>query len=371
MNAAGEVTLAQDYEPYGEVLGAAGSGTTRYGFTGEWTDSYIESINLRSRYYSPATGRFYTKDTWQGDYTKPLSLNAWLYVGANPINFADPSGLCAEAGWDDPTGLFTKTNCDLLELDLAQGTTVFTESWYRQLASRERSDGLDQAATNLEHYLNGSGTELTLPESFVQNTITVAMPKINDHVNDLVNWYIKKNFNSLAICQPTSVGPDTYAWLINTPNYFGITLGGWKEQLDVAAALGSFRVDVELSGSLHRKKYFLWLSNIDAQLDVHIIMFDVYNWNVGQFVYYPPYLNGNQILDDWAANLETNGTARSYVIRGDYTYRANRYGVGGPGWFFDPNSPPSDWVLTSCIGSQFDIDAEGPGAIDYCGNPMR
>lgn len=301
-----------------------------------------------------------------------MSYNSWLYGYGNPVKFSDPSGLCYESGWNDPAGLFTEANCDLLELDLKNGTTTFTESWYRRLASRERSDGLDQAATNLEHYLDGSGSELTLPESFVQNTISVAMPKIDDHIDDLIVWYIKKHFNNLVSCQPTSVGPDTYAWLINTPNYFGIALGGGEEQLDVAAALGSFRVDIELSGSLHKKPYFLGFSNINSQLDVHVIMFDVYNWNGGQSVSYPPHLiGGNTIRDDWAGNLEINGTAKSYVVRGDYTYSDNQNGVGGPGWFFDPNNPPSDWVLTSCIGSQFDVDAEGPGTIDYCGNPMR
>ena len=44
--------------------------------------------------YDPADGRFTTKDSWQGDYNRPLSLNRWLYVQGNPINRTDPSGLC-------------------------------------------------------------------------------------------------------------------------------------------------------------------------------------------------------------------------------------------------------------------------------------
>ena len=42
--------------------------------------------------YDPASGRFTTKDSWQGDYNKPLSLNLWNYVEANPINYVDPTG---------------------------------------------------------------------------------------------------------------------------------------------------------------------------------------------------------------------------------------------------------------------------------------
>jgi len=44
--------------------------------------------------YSPETGRFTTKDSWQGDYNRPLSLNRWNYVEGNPVNYTDPSGHC-------------------------------------------------------------------------------------------------------------------------------------------------------------------------------------------------------------------------------------------------------------------------------------
>ena len=49
-------------------------------------------IYLRSRLYSPDTGRVLTKDSWLGDYNKPLSLNRWNYTNGNPVNYTDPSG---------------------------------------------------------------------------------------------------------------------------------------------------------------------------------------------------------------------------------------------------------------------------------------
>jgi hypothetical protein len=48
VDANGSVTLARDYEPYGEALASAGSGATSYGYSGEMTDSYIKLIYLRS-----------------------------------------------------------------------------------------------------------------------------------------------------------------------------------------------------------------------------------------------------------------------------------------------------------------------------------
>lgn len=37
-------------------------------------------------------GRFLTRDTWNGNFNKPLSLNKWTYVNGNPVNLTDPTG---------------------------------------------------------------------------------------------------------------------------------------------------------------------------------------------------------------------------------------------------------------------------------------
>jgi RHS repeat-associated protein len=91
-DASGVVTYARAYDPYGVVSSTVGSSQTSYGYTGESYDTYIKLIYLRSRWYDPASGRFQTKDSWQGDYNRPLSLNRWNYVESNPVNYTDPSG---------------------------------------------------------------------------------------------------------------------------------------------------------------------------------------------------------------------------------------------------------------------------------------
>jgi RHS repeat-associated protein len=88
----GSVVYTASYDPYGDVLSTTGEVQTNYGYTNEYTDSYFKLIDLRSRQYSPTSGRFLTKDSWQGNDTTPMSYNAWLYVDANPINLTDPSG---------------------------------------------------------------------------------------------------------------------------------------------------------------------------------------------------------------------------------------------------------------------------------------
>jgi RHS repeat-associated protein len=100
VNGAGVVTLTQSYTPYGEILSSSGEAETSYAFTGEQFDKYTGLLYLRARFYAPRSGRFLTKDVWPGEYTRPLSLNGWIYVAGNPINQTDPTGLkpCRESG---------------------------------------------------------------------------------------------------------------------------------------------------------------------------------------------------------------------------------------------------------------------------------
>lgn len=85
-DASGQVTLANTYEPYGNLAQTAGSAQTSYGFTGEWTDP-SGMVYLRARYYSPNDARFLTADPSR------LEENLYLYSRANPINRIDPTGL--------------------------------------------------------------------------------------------------------------------------------------------------------------------------------------------------------------------------------------------------------------------------------------
>src|SRR5690606_25364560 len=85
------VLMTQSYDPYGNVMSSNGSVNSIYGYTGEQTDA-TGNVYLRARYYNPIDGRFLTKDTWEGDVNRPISMNRWNYVEGNPINLTDPTG---------------------------------------------------------------------------------------------------------------------------------------------------------------------------------------------------------------------------------------------------------------------------------------
>ena len=69
-----------------------GASQTEFGFTSEQYGDSTQLLYLRARHYSPADGRFISRDTWSGDVNRPLSLNRWMYAYANPTRFIDPSG---------------------------------------------------------------------------------------------------------------------------------------------------------------------------------------------------------------------------------------------------------------------------------------
>jgi RHS repeat-associated protein len=91
----GAVTLTKGYQPFGTSLTTIGNSASIYGFSGEQQD-LTGLTYLRARYYSSAQGRFLTRDTWDGDTSRPMSFNRWVYVNGNPINYTDPSGFCPQ-----------------------------------------------------------------------------------------------------------------------------------------------------------------------------------------------------------------------------------------------------------------------------------
>jgi len=89
-DAAGAVTRAREWTPYGEEVGPAQAGP---GYTGEWWDAEVGLLYLRARWYAPGVGRFTQIDPHPGNVWLPSSLHRYVYVRNNPVFLTDPSGL--------------------------------------------------------------------------------------------------------------------------------------------------------------------------------------------------------------------------------------------------------------------------------------
>ena len=102
----GSRSEAEAFEPlFGALRGVPAEGVARDRRAG-WRvgESLPQQINgeeqnamtglqyLRARYYEPDNGRFTSKDTYFGELRSPLTLNAYIYVGNDPLNRIDPSG---------------------------------------------------------------------------------------------------------------------------------------------------------------------------------------------------------------------------------------------------------------------------------------
>ena len=76
------------YDPFGNTVSSTGTASTALLYAGQFRDSESGLYYLRARYYEPATGQFLSRDPMMSRTKAPYS-----YVGNNPLNGADPSGL--------------------------------------------------------------------------------------------------------------------------------------------------------------------------------------------------------------------------------------------------------------------------------------
>ncbi|MFL9903448.1 DUF6531 domain-containing protein [Paraburkholderia fungorum] len=88
-NAAGATRDSVKYGPFGETTGSVP--LSNFLYTGQY---YVAGLGLyyyKARFYAPQLGRFLQTDPVGG----ADDLNLYAYVGNNPINFIDPTGLTA------------------------------------------------------------------------------------------------------------------------------------------------------------------------------------------------------------------------------------------------------------------------------------
>jgi RHS repeat-associated protein len=98
-NGLGAVTGADTYRPFG-VEATTSLDDEPMRFTGHERDLQATSSDpaddvdyMHARYYGPGMARFSSVDPVFGDPAVPAAWNRYLYVGGNPLNFSDPSGM--------------------------------------------------------------------------------------------------------------------------------------------------------------------------------------------------------------------------------------------------------------------------------------
>lgn len=96
----GNIINKYAYTPFGRLAGSVESVPNPFRYVGKSgvMDDKSGLFYMRARYYDPEVGRFITKDPIGFDG----GVNLYGYVGENPINFIDPSGLAnvLDAIWE-------------------------------------------------------------------------------------------------------------------------------------------------------------------------------------------------------------------------------------------------------------------------------
>lgn len=93
-DAPGNIVAAKDYDAYGLPLAMSAPNAPKsdLGYNGEYFDADLGMIYLRARWYDPSTGRFHTRDPYQGSFEDPMSMQAYLFAHGDPESMLDPSG---------------------------------------------------------------------------------------------------------------------------------------------------------------------------------------------------------------------------------------------------------------------------------------
>lgn len=92
LNQEGTVIREYSYDAFGNEINPDKKDDNPFRYTGEYYDKETASIYLRARYYTPASGRFMTRDTYTGETDDPLSLHLYVYCDNDGVNQVDPSG---------------------------------------------------------------------------------------------------------------------------------------------------------------------------------------------------------------------------------------------------------------------------------------
>ncbi|WP_456446646.1 RHS repeat domain-containing protein, partial [Thiolapillus sp.] len=88
----GIITDTYEYDAFGDNFIHTGSTENAYRFAGEYFGDAEQLAFHRARYYDPTTGRFISRDPFEGLLRDPQSLHRYLYANNNPLIYVDPTG---------------------------------------------------------------------------------------------------------------------------------------------------------------------------------------------------------------------------------------------------------------------------------------
>lgn len=91
-NTDGDVVKFYNYDEFGNEEHIDEEDNNSFRYSGEYFDAETCNYYLNNRYYTPASGRFITEDTYLGNDKLSVSLNRYTYCDNNPVMYIDSNG---------------------------------------------------------------------------------------------------------------------------------------------------------------------------------------------------------------------------------------------------------------------------------------
>lgn len=232
-NQGGGVMSRQDYQPFGEELGAVemrsndpyygGANSVRQGYAGMEEDEGSGMNHTLWRKYDSASGRWTSPDPYGGSMTvdDPQSFNRYTYVNNDPVNLTDPTGLMLS-----DIGVYQTTNPECARLvERAEDRGV--QNWMAQQREQQRQQQEPQQPQQ-----NGQSASMKVDVPFRGAFIydmnnpsqSVAAPDyVNAPMNDAMDAIASTCENTLSVLQSI----DDYPATAQTLGFgLSLTIGG-------------------------------------------------------------------------------------------------------------------------------------------------
>lgn len=156
----GSVTDSYDFDAFGNLINKTGNTPNNYLYAGEQWDPDLGLYYNRARYLNVGTGRFWSRDSFEGTKQDPLSLHKYSYTGNNPINRIDPSGNVSlvETTIANAIGLVLDTLYQSLTYPIGDLYTALAESRAERISALVYfASGIGVFGTAWYHAINQTG----------------------------------------------------------------------------------------------------------------------------------------------------------------------------------------------------------------------
>jgi len=253
LDASGLLVDHRCYDSFGRSMGQTDTAVDfLFGYAGRPWDAQTGLYDNRARWYDPAVGRFLSEDP--SGFADGQDLNLYRYVGNNPINCTDPSGMCAQSLWNGFSSAASSVS------SAVSNTWSSIRPTFAQAAVDAYEWGL--GASNYIASMNAAPLQTTLSEAplwtppvqYTGPSISAAPPRsflqrVGDWFSDVWNNDFIDEYGGGA--RPND---DMFTGIVRQTvhqNVKPIGGGAWNATVGTAVSVGSFAYDNSIGIPIH------------------------------------------------------------------------------------------------------------------------